>query len=186
MNKSQLRALYKSKRIRLSEVEIQEFSQKILQKLISMPIWEKSVFHVFVPIVQNHEVNTFPIIEYLHEHGKTVLVPKVEGEKMHSCLINADTEWTIGKFNVPEPLECLKTDLPIDVILMPMLVCDLSGNRIGYGGGYYDRFLGDINYPILKLGLNFFPPINQEFEIFTQDVPLDYCVTPEEIVSFST
>lgn len=186
MNKSQLRALYKSKRNQLSEVEIQKFSQKILQNLKSMAIWEKSVFHVFVPIVQNHEVNTFPIIEYLHENGKTVLVPKVEGDKMHSCLIDVDTEWTVGKFHVPEPLDCQISDLPIDVILMPMLVCDLSGNRIGYGGGYYDRFLGDIKYPILKLGLSFFSPIDQKFEIFTQDVPLDYCVTPEEIVSFST
>lgn len=187
MSKPELRALYKSKRNQLSATEVHEFSLGILQNLKKIPIWEHSVFHIFVPIVQNNEINTFPIIEYLFQKNKTVIVPKVKGKNMISCQINPNTEWTTGKFGVPEPLNFLETDKDnIQVVLLPMLICDKSGNRIGYGGGYYDRFLSEFKKPPLKIGLNFFPPIDFQFEILPFDIPLDYCVTPEEIVSFAS
>ncbi|MGB6084092.1 5-formyltetrahydrofolate cyclo-ligase [Moheibacter sp.] len=186
MKKSELRSLYKSKRNQLSEVEIQECSLKILENLKKMPIWEKSVFHIFVPIVQNYEINTFPIIESLLNHDKIVLVPKVVGKKMISCRIEKGTEWTTGKFGVPEPTDCIEFDnSQIEVILQPMLICDRLGNRIGYGGGYYDRFLSEFQVQPLKIGLNFFPPIPKIQEVEPTDIPLDYCVTGDEIVSFS-
>ncbi len=187
MKKSELRSIYKSKRNQLSEVEIHECSRKILENLKKMPIWEKSVFHVFVPIVQNHEINTFPIIEFLLTQNKTVLVPKVVGKKMISCRIDKGTEWTTGKFGVPEPIDCIEFEnKKIEVVLQPMLICDRLGNRIGYGGGYYDRFLSEFQIQPLKIGLNFFPSIPKIEEVEPTDVRLDYCVTGDEIVSFST
>lgn len=185
MNKSELRSLYKSKRNQLSEVEIHESSLKILENLKKMPIWDKSVFHVFVSIVQNHEINTFPIIEFLLNQNKTVLVPKVIGKKMISCRIEKATEWTTGKFGVPEPIDCIEFEnKKIDVVLQPMLICDRFGNRIGYGGGYYDRFLLDCKKDVLKIGLNFFEPVDEIPEVFESDIPLDYCLTGNSIVSF--
>src|SRR5690606_20751254 len=187
MRKPELRNFYKSKRNQLSATEIHECSLGILQSLKQLPIWEHSVFHVFVPIVQNNEINTFPIIEYLFEKNKTVIVPKVEGKNMINSQISTKTEWTTGKFGVSEPFNFIEVNKDsIEVVLLPMLICDKSGNRIGYGGGYYDRFLSEFENSPLKIGLNFFSPIDFEFELSPFDVPLDYCVTPEEIVSFDS
>ncbi|MFA7686603.1 MAG: 5-formyltetrahydrofolate cyclo-ligase [Moheibacter sp.] len=185
MKKSELRILYKAKRKALSSEESKQISFQILENLKSMEIWGNSVFHVFLPIPNQNEVNTLPLIKYLLESKKQVVVPKLDGQQMLTCLIDKNTEFEPGKFNVPEPkLFQLIDPKKIDVILMPMLICDKKGNRIGYGGGFYDRFLLDCKKNVLKIGLNFFEPIEEIPEVFETDVPLDYCVTGDSIVSF--
>ena len=185
MNKSKLRILYKQKRAQLTEVEIEQISLQILEHLKTMKIWENSVFHVFVPIAKNHEINTFHLIDYLFTQQKSVVVPKVEGFEMLNCKISPDVNWTTGKFGVPEPLEFEFIDYErIDVVIIPMLICDKKGNRVGYGGGYYDRFLEKLHPDTLKIGLNFFSPISEIEDVEIFDVPLDYCVSGEEILSF--
>lgn len=185
MIKSELRNIYKSKRKELSSEKVNEISLQILEHLKSMQIWENSYFHTFIPILNQEEINTLPIIDYLFQLNKNVIVPKIEKEKMLSCLIDSETEFESGKFNVPEPKTFQVIDSKqIDVIFIPMLICDQQGNRIGYGGGYYDRFLKECRKDIIKIGLNFFEPIEAIEEVFESDIPLDYCVTGAEIVSF--
>lgn len=185
MTKSELRDIYKSKRKEFSSEQANEISLRILENLKSMKIWENSTFHIFLPIPNQNEINTFPILDYLFEVEKQVIVPKVQGKGMRSCLIDKNIQFVPGKFNVPEPEVFEVVDSKqIDVIFMPMLICDKSGNRIGYGGGYYDRFLTTCRKNVLKIGLNFFNPIEKIPEIFESDVPLDYCVTGDLIVSF--
>src|SRR5690606_41638631 len=98
MRKPELRNFYKSKRNQLSATEIHECSLGILQSLKQLAIWEHSVFHVFVPIVQNNEINTFLIIEYLFEKNKLVILRKVEGKNMINCQISKKTRWTTRTF----------------------------------------------------------------------------------------
>lgn len=185
MTKSELRNIYKSKRKALSSEEVDKISLQILENLKSMKIWENSTFHVFISISNNNEINTLPIIDYLFELNKKVIVPKIEGEKMLSCQIDSETKFQLGKFNVPEPKSFQVIESKqIDVIFMPMLICDKKGNRIGYGGGYYDRFLQECRKDVIKIGLNFFEPIDEIEEVFESDVHLNYCVTGEGIVSF--
>ncbi len=185
MTKSELRKIYKSKRKELSFEEVNEISLQILENLKTLDIWENSVFHVFVPIAKNHEINTFYLIDYLFAQQKTVVVPKVEGLEMLNSKISPDLTWTTGKFGVPEPLEYEFIDSErIEVVFLPMLICDKKGNRVGYGGGYYDRFLEKLSSEVLKIGLNFFSPISEIKDVEIFDIPLDYCVTGEEIVSF--
>lgn len=185
MTKSELRTIYKCKRIELSSDEVNQISLRILENLKSLEIWENSTFHIFIPILNRNEINTLPIINYLFRLGKKVIVPKVEGDKMLSCLIDENTEFESGKFNVPEPQNFQLFDSKeIEVIFMPMVICDQLGNRIGYGGGFYDKFLQECKKGIIKIGLNFFEPIPKIEDVFESDVPLDYCVTGNEIVSF--
>lgn len=185
MNKIKLRKYYLNQRKNFSEKEVQDMSHAILMNLKSMPIWEFSTYHLFQSIPNQNEVNTQEIKKHLFSLDKTVLVPKIEGNKMVSCEIDENTEWINGKFNVPEPKICqIKENSSIEVVFVPMLICDLKGNRIGYGGGFYDRFLENCRPDVLKIGLNFFPPISEITEVETFDIPLDYCVTPTEIVSF--
>lgn len=185
MNKSELRILYKQKRTQLTEVEIDKISLQILENLKILDIWENSVFHVFVPIIKNHEINTFPLIDFLHELKKIVVVPKAEGLDMLNCKISPSVNWMAGKFGVPEPLEYELIGYErIEVVFLPMLICDKKGNRVGYGGGYYDRFLAKLNPNVLKIGINFFSPVSEISDVEPTDIPLDYCVTGEEMLSF--
>lgn len=185
MNKSELRAIYKSKRKELSSEKANEISLQILKYLQSMEIWENSNFHIFIPILNQNEINTLPIINHLFQLEKNVIVPKVEGDKMLSCLIDRNTAFESGKFNVPEPKNFQLFDSKeVDVVFMPMMICDKLGNRIGYGGGFYDRFLSECKKDVIKIGLNFFEPIDKIEDLFESDIPLDYCVTGTGIVSF--
>lgn len=187
MTKSELRTLYRKKRKQFSQKEIDQFTSGILENLKTLPIWENEVFHIYVPIRAKNEINTWLIINYLHDLGKTIVVPKIEGDQLLSCKIDAETEWEIQSFGVPEPKNPeLFDSSQIEVVFVPMLICDYTGHRIGYGGGFYDRFLGSLSPNVLKVGLNLFAPIDKIEEVESTDIPLDYCVTSSEIVSFTS
>lgn len=185
MRKPELRKIYKAKRFQLSPVDIQQLSFKILENLKQMDIWDFSVYHIFLPIAQNHEINTFPLIEELFSRNKRVVVPKVKDGDLLNCEIHKDTEFEIARFNTLEPKEfhTLNHQL-IELVFTPMIVCDKRGNRVGYGGGFYDRWLAQFEKMPIKIGLNFFPPVDEIQDVAKWDVRLDYSVTPDEIVSF--
>lgn len=185
MTKSEFRKIYKQRRSEFSSAEIELLSLKILENLKKMDIWEFSVFHCFLPISSQKEVNTFPLLDYLFEQNKRVIVPKVESLDLINCEIQNDTEFSLGKFNTLEPKEFqLVQNQEIEVVFMPMMVCDKTGNRVGYGGGFYDRWLNQFEKAPVKIGLNFFPPVDAIQDASNWDVRLDYSVSPEEIVSF--
>lgn len=185
MKKPELRKIYKAKRFQFYPAEIQQLSFKILENLKRMDIWDFSVYHIFLPIAQNHEINTFPIIDELFSKNKRVVVPKVSGLELINCEIQKETEFEIGKFNTLEPKEIQLVDNKlVELVFMPMMVCDKNGNRVGYGGGFYDRWLSQFEKKPVKIGLNFFPPVDEIQEAAEWDVRLDYSVTPDEIVSF--
>jgi|SRR5690606_1476814 len=185
MTKSELRSLYKLKRKVLSSEKAHAISLGILSNLKTMDIWKYSTFHIFIPILNQNEINTLPILEHLFELNKKVIVPKISGDQMLNCLIDEHTEFETGKFNVPEPETFQLVDAKlIEVVFLPMMICDRKGNRIGYGGGFYDLFLNRCKKDVVKIGLNFFEPIDRIDDVFESDVPLNYCVTGEGIVSF--
>jgi len=184
MNKSELRTYYRNKRKEFTSEQIEQMSQRILENLQRLYLDDFKTFHLFQSIEKQNEVQTPKILAYLFHQNKKVVVPKVEGEQLINCLIHPETKWTKGKFDVPEPMEWDEISTQdIEVVFVPLLICDQKGNRIGYGGGFYDRFLSQTKPSTLKIGLNFFPPI-EEIEAESFDVPLNYLVTPEEIVSF--
>ncbi len=185
MRKAELRKMYKTKRFQLSPAEIQQLSFKILENMKRMDIWDFSVYHIFLPIAQNHEINTFPIIDELFSKNKRVVVPKVSGSELINCEIQKETEFEIGKFNTLEPKEIQLVDNKlVELVFMPMMVCVKNGDRVGYGGGFYDRWLNQFEKKPVKIGLNFFPPVDEIQDAAEWDVRLDYSVTPDEIVSF--
>lgn len=185
MTKELLRQLYREKRRKLSLQQIREFSTQIIGQADSAGFLNFESFHIFVPISGNREVDTLPLISRLFERQKSVVVPKTEGREMLNCLIKPDTEFVAGHFGVPEPVEFepFRSD-KIDIVFVPMFVCDKLGNRVGYGGGYYDRFLAGVRPDCLKVGLNFFEPVPEIDDVTDTDIRLDYCVTSEGIVSF--
>ena len=95
-----------------------------------------------------------------------------------------DTSLKENGWGILEPEDDFVEDIKYDVIITPLLYCDNRGNRVGYGKGFYDMFFSKIDRSALKVGVSFFPPVALISDVSEQDVPLDYLVTPTEVLSF--
>lgn len=187
MTKKEFRNEYMSLRSKLSEAECDEMSLKIANQLLKMAIWDFRKYHIFLSITEKKEVNTDYILNILCGKDKEVIIPKVDKnlQTLSHFLLTDETILRKNRWGIVEPQNGIEiSPQEIDVVFVPLLVFDLKGNRLGYGGGYYDRFLSECSSEVLKIGLSFFPPTEKIEEIFETDIPLDYCVTPSDIFKF--
>lgn len=187
MTKKELRQLYKQKRTTLSVAEREMMSLQIAQQLSICDIWGYNCYHLFLSIKKLNEVDTTPILQLLYEKNKQVVVPKMNSEKrtLTSIPFTKDTLLQTNSWGVPEPQEgtVVAAD-KIDVVFVPLLACDRYGNRIGYGGGYYDRFLAECRPETLKVGLSFFLPDGDFSSIsLPTDIRLTHIITPYKIIT---
>lgn len=180
-NKKELRLIYKSLRKQLSERDIEQKSLEITNNLIQLPIWDKTYFHVFLPITEQKEVDTELILHLLSGKDKEILISKsnFETREMIHFLLTDNTRIAKNEYNIPEPVDGIEVPAKkIEVVFVPLLAYDKKGNRVGYGKGFYDKFLSECNPDVIKIGLSFFEPEELISDIFEGDVQLDYCVTP--------
>lgn len=186
-DKKTLRLKYKKLRENLSEESIEEMSLQIANNSLKLPIWDETYYHIFLPISEKKEVDTEYILHILQGKDKSIVVSKADftsGEMKH-FLLQENTVLKISKYGIPEPVSGIEISPELlEVVFVPLLACDEKGHRIGYGKGFYDRFLPKCNPNTLFVGLSFFEP---EPEIFFEitDVPLNFCITPKKIVDFS-
>ena len=187
MLKPEIRKLFLQKRKALSAQEVKEFNYKIKVNFEGLlPRGIKTV-HIFLPILSKLEIDTWPIIHGLWAQNIQVVSPVMNHQEnaLSSWLLTKETRIESNKWSVPEPVRSSKVDdKEIQVIVVPLLACDKSGFRVGYGSGYYDRFIASLEHEILKIGLSFFPPIDQISDLDPWDIPLDYCISPDEIFKF--
>lgn len=188
MTKKELRIKYKALRAKLSAEEIEEKSLQIANQLLKLDIWKNTFFHIFLPIREKNEVDTEFILQILHGKDKEIVVSKSNFEtlKMNHFLLTENTKLKKNEYNIDEPVYGLSVpDDMIDVIFVPLLAYDKNGYRVGYGKGFYDRFLLDCRFDSIKIGLSFFEP-EEEFidDVSVTDIPLDYCVTTQNVHSF--
>lgn len=187
MTKLELRQKYKALRQKLSENEIENQSLAIANQLLKLDIWQHSFYHIFLPIEAQKEVNTEYILNILAGKDKNIVVSKsnFEDVTMSHFLLTDNTKLVNNKYGIPEPIDGIPIDSQqIDVVFVPLLAFDTFGNRVGYGKGFYDRFLSDCKAETIKIGLSFFEAEDEIFEISKDDVGLDYCVTTNEQYSF--
>lgn len=186
MLKEDLRIKYSELRNSLTSAYLTSESIAIANMLLKLPIWQFEYYHLFLPITNKKEIDTTVILSILQGKDKHVLVPKVIGpNSLEHYLLTDNTKFKQSAWGVPEPLDGI-TVLPqkIDVVFVPLMAFDKEGYRVGYGKGFYDSFLSECRKEVLKIGLSFFGPEEQITNIHSADVPLDYCVTPNEIYSF--
>ena len=113
-------------------------------------------------------------------------MPKIFQRNLKHIEIDQNTRYSINQFGIREPIRTKYIDPSIlEVIIVPLLIFDLHGNRVGYGGGYYDRFLTNLDLNVLKVGLSLFDPIDKISDIKDYDMPLDLIVTPKKTYGFS-
>lgn len=186
MNKSNLRKLYQEKRAALDEVSIEEMSLAIANRALELPIWEETYYHIFLSISEKKEVDTSFLLHVLHGRDKSIAVPKANfstGEMQH-YILQENTNLKISDYGIPEPLEGIEVGVAkLDVVFVPLLAFDETGHRIGYGKGFYDRFLSQCRAEIVFVGLSFFEVEKNTFPN-ENDIPLDFCVTPTKIYEF--
>ena len=187
MKKSELRIKYKALRQSLSEEEIEEMSVAIANNLLGLPIWHNTYFHVFLPITEQKEINTECILHLLSGKDKEIVVSKSDfaSRNMTHFLLTDNTKIKKNSYNIPEPSDGIELPVTkIDAVFVPLLAFDTTGNRVGYGKGFYDVFLSKCKPETIKIGLSFFEAETTIADVFENDVKLDYCVTPKKIYAF--
>ncbi|SDG90044.1 5-formyltetrahydrofolate cyclo-ligase [Psychroflexus sediminis] len=185
MHKSELRHTYKALRENLSASEIDKMSLQIANQSLKLDIWKFEFYHIFLSITKHKEINTEYLLQIIFGKDGNAVIPKVKGAELEHYLLTDSTKLKISNWDIPEPEKGIKIQPEqIDVVFMPLLAYDRSGNRIGYGKGFYDKFLSRCRPETLKIGLSFFEPEAENIEVSEHDINLDYCVTPNTIHKF--
>lgn len=172
MNKKELRDAIRAKKRAMTPEEIEERSAQLGELLAGSPAYrEADTIYGYLPY--NQEVRTVPMLERALLEGKRVAVPKVYGEEMRFIYLADLSKVAKGYSGIPEPIE----DGPVAkdahaLVLMPGLAFDRQGHRIGYGGGFYDKFLArEPEHPTIALCYDF--QLLPELETEEFDIPVD-------------
>ena len=172
-SKEELRKLAKLKRL---NVKNKENKEKIITKKLLENKYIRQNKNILVYISREDEVSTKNLITSLLKLQKNVYVPKVINKEMEFYQISEITKFQKSKFGIKEPVDGLKfNDNSNSVVIVPGLLFDRNNNRIGYGGGYYDKFL--INKSYYKIGVCFSDFLMQSFEVDIHDIKMDLVIT---------
>lgn len=188
MNKKDWREKISSMKAKLSEKMREEESRGIHKRLFALPMWTEST-HITMYHSVDKEVDTLELIKKGWEDGKKIYLPKCDSskKKLNFYRIDSFDQLEVVYYGIPEPKpnECQELNIAeLDVMIVPGLVFDLQGYRVGYGGGYYDRFLGSLSRKISTLSLAFpFQVSKEELPREGYDIPVDFLVTSEQGIS---
>lgn len=187
MEKNELRQKYKALRNALKADEIADKSVAIANNLLQLKVWDKTYFHLFLTMENQKEVHTDLIQHVLWGRDKEIIVSKSDFEScsLQHYLLTESTRLALNPYGIPEPIDGIEVPATkLDVVFVPLLAFDEKGHRVGYGKGFYDRFLSECNPDVIKIGLSFFAAEETAIPYNDTDIPLDYCITPEKIFSF--
>jgi 5-formyltetrahydrofolate cyclo-ligase len=192
MTKEQIRKLYIQKRLALSEAGFQQLNLRLCEQFFeSVNLSSVGVLHTFLPIEKQREVNTWLIIEsVLHKFPHIrISVPRINNQTstIESFYFEGREQLERNTWDILEPKQGISTPIEkIDAVLVPLLAVDPRGNRVGYGRGFYDKFLKACPENTQKIGLSLFPPVDSIEGLGPHDLPVDVIVTPEECLSLKT
>ena len=185
-NKKFLRKAFKEKRSKIDLSQYQYLCKCIFNNLIKIKIWDKDFFHIYLSNDSKKEVSTNDIVSLLMKKNKKVIVPKICHDQLIHFEIDLNTEFIINELGIREPIIDVEFDKSlIEIIIVPLLVFDRKGHRVGYGGGYYDRFMGDAPKNVVKIGLSLFDPVHEISDINKNDIELNFVITPRKTYSFN-
>jgi 5-formyltetrahydrofolate cyclo-ligase len=145
---------------------------------------------VYLPIIRQHEVDTWKLVRWLwREHPRiAVYAPRVRGAEMEHVRITARTKFKPGAFSVLEPVAggLLGDDERVNLVIVPLLAVDRCGYRVGYGSGFYDRFLAE-QAGARRVGLAYDDcRLEGQIDCEDYDEPIDMVVTERGVYELST
>lgn len=183
ISKKALREELQLQRQALSKDEVRQRSKQIVEQLLSLPdFFRADIVHTYISS-KNHEVDTHELIRVLVKQRKRVVVPiadKATKTMKHSELFSL-SELVGGAYGILEPKMCRPVPVSeLQVIVVPALAVDRKGNRLGFGAGFYDRFLQDLRLPTIALAYDF--QLKDEVPVEKTDIPVSFIVTEQEII----
>ena len=194
LTKTLLRRAALARRQALPAAEVAARSQQLCARLFrDFPVAEWQVVHLFLPLARRNEPDTWPIIRRIWATFPAVrlAVPVVQadGISLKSYALSPATLLLENRWGIPEPkADPIAELLPaaFDAVLVPLLVVDETGQRVGYGGGFYDRLLAQCRPGTPFIGLNVLnePPLGRIPDVLPTDVPLTACLTPGGVWRF--
>jgi 5-formyltetrahydrofolate cyclo-ligase len=187
--KAELRKHYLVKRGKLSEHQYENINNNILNIFKQINLDNVKFIHIFLPIAENREINTRLIINYLQSSHPNIkiVIPKActVTHTMSSFVLDNDLVLEKNKWKILEPINGIPvSSLDIDMVIVPLLVVDKSGNRVGYGKGFYDRFLAECREDVITIGLSQFATIDDISDNNMHDVPIKYCICDDVLITF--
>ena len=189
MTKKEARKEFLQKRLALTEGEKFALNQQLYNHFFAhFDLSFIKIFHLFLSIENKNEPDTWSLLDRIRREFPRVRVVlsrmNAEGTLSH-LFFEGLHQLKINNWGIAEPQQGVPAEeKTIDAVLVPLLACDRSGNRVGYGKGFYDQFLKNCRPDCLKVGYSFFEPIALIEDTDPWDVPLDRCITPSGIVSF--
>jgi 5-formyltetrahydrofolate cyclo-ligase len=189
MLKSNLRKIYREKRSELKPAERVKMDDLLLIQFQKLSFDALDVLLSYSPSETHTEPNTYLFSSYLAHMipGLQTCYPVTDFSNlsMKAVRVNDYTEFSLTAQGIEEPVDGIEIDpKEIDMVFVPMLICDTSGYRVGFGKGFYDRFLPLCRADVLKVGFSYFEPVERIDDTHQFDIPLDYCITPERVIEF--
>lgn len=185
--KAQLRKLYRDQRVALTASERAKMDDLMLINFQQLGVDIPDIIMTYAPLEKFAEFNTSFIEDYCAFKNPAVqyVYPVMQGDALIPVLTHVDTAFAENEMGIDEPMDGTNLDPEIiDMIFVPLLIADISGNRVGYGKGFYDRFLQRCRKDVIKIGFSYFEPIAAISDVYTGDVALDYCITPTQCYPF--
>lgn len=188
MNKKKLRKDILELRNNLSISELHDIDLAIFNnfKNISNLLIGKKCISIFLQIDKKREINTFLIIDFLKQNYPNIKICVPKSNFFNNTLTHyyydENTIIEENNYGIKEPLNgILVNDYDIDIVIIPLLVADIKGFRLGYGKGFYDKFLSNNNIKAIKIGLSQFDLVDDIPEKNILDIPLDIIITTKKI-----
>ena len=190
MNKAELRKQYIERRRSLAPDEHSRLSQEIVDRLFTeIDFSPLHTLHCYIALAGFGEIDTGLIFGRIWSQYPLMITtaPKMRKEsgEIDSLIYQAETPTKENSWKIAEPAgsEMIAPEA-LDLVIVPLLCFDRRGHRVGYGKGYYDRFLKKCRPDCIKAGLSFFPPVESIDDVNDTDIPLDLCVTPSMTYRF--
>ncbi|MFB5945556.1 5-formyltetrahydrofolate cyclo-ligase [Albibacterium profundi] len=187
--KKELRAFFKERRSKLTGSEVDLFNDGLLTQFQQFDWRGLEYVHTFLPIKKQIEPDTYRLIDWLRkafpELKLVISKSDLKTNLMEHFVWEDDLAFEVNLWGIEEPIEG-KSIVPqqLDAVIVPLLAFDQTGHRVGFGKGFYDRFLAACRPDCLIIGLSFFAPIAKIKDINPFDIKLDFCLTPERIHKF--
>jgi 5-formyltetrahydrofolate cyclo-ligase len=189
MTKDELRQQYRTKRMALDTRDRLHYDDLMLLQFQQFDYADVRTLLTYWPMPDMAEPNTHLYSGYLRHMvpGLVIAYPKTD-KRLHTIqalAIDEDTVYHTNEWGITEPKQ--GEPIPaeqVDLVFVPMLACDRQGHRIGYGKGFYDRYLAECRSDVVKIGFSYFEPVERIIDTHQFDVPLTYCITPHETYEF--
>jgi len=193
-SKSALRRAALARRQALTLAEVAQRSAQLSAHLFAhFPVASWEWLHVFLPLARKNEPDTGPIIQRIWAKKLPVRLaaPVVQPDaiSLKHYELTPTTPLLASRWGIPEPVADAATEVApaqLAAVLVPLLACDRQGQRVGYGGGFYDRFLAECQPGTLFIGLSLLndEPVPALADVLPTDVPLHACLTPGGMWNF--